>query len=148
MPAALYHLVYQSTATFPLSDAALEALLTQSRAWNTAHQLTGVLLYCENNIIQVLEGTQDEVEYIFERIAQDVRHRDIFKLADGPIAQRNFSQWSMGFKAVHSEDLQYLAGYLNPAAPRYPVASATPALAPPLHELLAAFSTEDDPIRY
>ncbi|WP_167856305.1 BLUF domain-containing protein [Hymenobacter metallicola] len=147
MPAAShYHLVYQSNVTAPLSQPELEALLVQSRAWNHSHDLTGVLLYCDSNIIQVLEGPEEEVEYIFARIEQDLRHYDVTKLADGPIPRRNFSQWSMGFKSVHPGDLTYLAGYLNPAAPTYSAAIAETNVSS-LHELLAAFVT-DEPIRY
>ncbi|UOQ51038.1 BLUF domain-containing protein [Hymenobacter cellulosivorans] len=148
MPAApLYHLAYQSNVTAPLSESELEALLVQSRAWNHSHDLTGVLLYCDSNIIQVLEGPEDEVEYIFNRIAQDLRHYDVTKLADGPIQQRNFSQWSMGFKSVHPEDFTYLTGYLNLTAPSYPpqILEAEPSSS--LHELLASFVT-DPKIRY
>lgn len=145
--APLYHLVYQSTATAQLSEQELETLLVQSRAWNTSHELTGVLLCCEESIIQVLEGPQNEVAYIFGRIAQDVRHYDVTKLADGPIAQRNFSQWSMGFKSVHPEDLAYLAGYLNLAAPSYPAQLVAETKSSSLHELLATFIS-DEQIRY
>ncbi|MCB2379151.1 BLUF domain-containing protein [Hymenobacter sp. BT635] len=142
MPSSsLYHLVYQSAATTRFTDHDLEALLVQSRAWNQAHQLTGVLLYCDGDILQVLEGPEDEVEYIFRRIEQDPRHYDVTKLADGPITQRNFSQWSMGFKSVHPEDFEHLAGYLNPAQ------LVAEAKAPSLHELLASFVT-DKKIRY
>jgi hypothetical protein len=144
--APLYHLVYQSNVTAPLSEAELEALLVQSRSWNMSHDLTGVLLYCDSNIIQVLEGPEDEVEYIFGRIEQDLRHYDVTKLADGPIQQRNFSQWTMGFKAVHPEAFAYLTGYLNPAAPSYP-ADLIETEPSSLHELLAAFITNEK-IRY
>ncbi|PJJ59695.1 BLUF domain-containing protein [Hymenobacter chitinivorans] len=143
----LYHLVYQSNVTAPLSETELEALLVQSRAWNHSHDLTGVLLYCDANIVQVLEGPQDEVEYIFGRIERDLRHYDVTKLADGPIQQRNFSQWSMGFKSVHPEDFMYLTGYVNPAAPSYPAQLVAETKASSLHELLAAFVT-DQKIRY
>jgi hypothetical protein len=144
-PDLLYHLVYQSTATTPLSDDDLEALLKQSRAWNTAHGLTGVLLYCHGEIMQVLEGTEQEVHYIFRRIERDYRHRSVTRLSDGPIAQRNFSQWSMGFKAVEPQDFRHLAGYLNPGHPEE-LHLAGPD-SPSLHALLASFVGEDV-IRY
>jgi hypothetical protein len=57
----LYHLVYQSFATALMSEKELEVVLTQSRSWNTDHNLTGMLLYSNGDIMQVLEGTQEEV---------------------------------------------------------------------------------------
>ncbi|GGF13678.1 BLUF domain-containing protein [Hymenobacter cavernae] len=146
---SLYHLVYQSVATAVMSEKELEALLTQARTWNTGHTLTGVLLYSNGEIMQVLEGTEEEVRYIFNRIAQDPRHRNVTKLADGEIQQRNFSQWSMGFKAVEPADFAHLAGYLNVNKQDY--LSAQPGYSKStdatLHSLLASFVT-DDVIRF
>ena len=139
MPPALYHLVYQSFATLPMSEAELERVLAQSRAWNSAHGLTGILLYSNGIIMQVLEGTYDEVQYIFTRISRDNRHAHVVKLADGPIQQRHFHQWSMGFKAVNPSDFSRLKGYLDPDKPM-PITSVAD---PGLHAILAAFVTED-----
>ena len=129
-----------------MGEKALEDLLTQSRDWNTQHQLTGVLLYSEDNIMQVLEGPKDEVFYIFERISRDARHRNVTKLADGSIEQRHFSQWSMGFKSVAPDDFNHLAGYLNISQadflPPTPASDDTS-----LHSMLASF-VADDVIRF
>ncbi|RYU82425.1 BLUF domain-containing protein [Hymenobacter persicinus] len=144
--APLYHLVYQSTATTPFTEPELEALLRQSRAWNTAHDLTGVLLYSHGEIMQVLEGPEEEVTSIFRRIEQDYRHTGVVKLADGPIAQRNFSQWSMGFRAVNSREFEHLAGYQRPGQTEY-FTSTADAGSDALHTVLATFVTEGE-IRY
>ena len=124
MSSPLHHLVYQSSATTPMPEHELEWLLRQSRAWNTAHDLTGVLLYSHGNIMQVLEGPTEEVHAIFARIARDYRHANITKLADGPIEQRSFGQWSMGFKSVAPSQFSSLQGYLNPATADYLAGSA------------------------
>ncbi|SNC65744.1 Sensors of blue-light using FAD [Hymenobacter gelipurpurascens] len=140
---ALHHLVYQSSATTSLSEKDLEAILTQSRAWNHAHELTGVLLYSNEEIMQVLEGPEEEVRYIFQRIEQDNRHYRVTKLSDGPIQERNFAQWSMGFKAVNPEDFQHLLGYLNPTQDSYLADHSTNTDAS-LYAMLSTFVTEDE----
>ncbi|KAA9339428.1 BLUF domain-containing protein [Hymenobacter busanensis] len=134
----LYHLVYQSTVTKPLHEPDLQALLTQSRAWNTAHGLTGVLLYSDGDILQVLEGSEAEVQYIFARIFRDVRHQHVVKLADGPIEHRLFSAWSMGFAAVAPEKYRSLAGYVDPHSQEYGLHDAD-AAPDSLHEVLSTF---------
>lgn len=139
MTSELYHLVYQSFATLPMSEPELERVLAQSRAWNSAHDLTGILLYSNGSIMQVLEGPHDEVQYIFARISHDTRHAHVVKLADGPIEQRQFQQWSMGFKAVNPADLVQLKGYLDPAEPMALASVADPGL----FAILAAFATEE-----
>ncbi|MET4076244.1 BLUF domain-containing protein [Hymenobacter sp. UYCo722] len=141
MPPELYHLVYQSFATLPMSEPELERVLAQSRAWNSAHGLTGILLYSDGGIMQVLEGARNEVQAIFARISRDNRHAHVVKLADGPIKHRQFEQWSMGFKAVNPTDFVQLKGYLDPANPM-PMTPASVADAG-LYAILAAFVAED-----
>ncbi|MBF9143915.1 BLUF domain-containing protein [Hymenobacter properus] len=139
---SLHHLVYQSSATTGLNEAELTALLTQSRNWNHGHELTGLLLYSNGDIMQVLEGPKEEVYYIFNRIAQDARHGRVVKLSDGPIAARRFSQWSMGFKALKPEEFTNLQGYVNPQSPGY---LSEQSLQPDrgLHAVLAGFVVDD-----
>ncbi|TGE29074.1 BLUF domain-containing protein [Hymenobacter metallicola] len=145
-PASLYHLAYQSTATGMPTEQDLEELLVQARATNQQHGLTGVLLYCEGRFMQVLEGSEEAVQGIYARIERDLRHHNVIKFTDGPIRRRSFSTWSMGFKAVHPEDFQHLACYLNPAAPSFPP-TVPETDTSTLHALLASFLT-DESIRY
>ncbi|GAB3225338.1 hypothetical protein GCM10027346_06470 [Hymenobacter seoulensis] len=126
-----------------MTEKDLADLLLQSRRWNTDHQLTGILLYSHGDIMQVLEGPKEEVDYIFERIRQDTRHFRLIKLADGPIQARNFSQWSMGFKAFSPEEFRHLPGYQNPESRSF-LASYSETDNDLLHTLLATFIHEDD----
>jgi CheY-like chemotaxis protein len=119
LPGTLHYLVYQSYATLPFGDQELAKLLTQSRAFNAAHNLTGVLLYSEGHIVQVLEGSEANVQAVFARIVQDPRHGGIIKLADGVATQRLFTQWSMGFQPLQAADFTKLTGYINPNQKEY-----------------------------
>ena len=46
--------------------------------------------------MQVLEGGRGAVSALYNRIAQDPRHRDIALLSYEEIGERSFSGWSMG----------------------------------------------------
>ncbi|MET4108109.1 BLUF domain-containing protein [Hymenobacter sp. UYP22] len=94
--AGLHHLIYQSTAVLPLSGAELGRLLVQSRTHNDEAGITGMLLYDGNRFLQVLEGPPNSVDAIFGRISLDCRHTEVEVLANGPVAQRQFGNWSMG----------------------------------------------------
>jgi len=141
----LYHLVYQSSATKLFTELELEQILVQSRFANDASSITGVLLYSNGDIMQVLEGEQETVLHVYEKIKQDIRHRDVTTLADGKIEARNFSQWSMGFKAVNPDDFLQLVGYLNVSKKDYMQEHVRTEDAS-LHELLATF-VQDTTIR-
>jgi CheY-like chemotaxis protein len=135
---SLHHLVYQSGITTPLGESELLLLLTQSRAFNAAHGLTGVLLYNEREFLQLLEGPKAHVHAVFARIARDPRHTTVVKLADGPILHRQFTQWAMGFQAVQSVDFAHFIGYATSGIEKQVgIDSAWPDSA--LHILLATF---------
>ena len=135
---ALYHLVYHSSTTKLMTEHDLEQILTKSRTANAERNVTGVLLYNNGDIMQVLEGEQEAVLQIYEKIKLDVRHRDVTALGDGPIKARNFSQWAMGFKAVDPADFMHLAGYLNVNRPNY-MQGHLKTEDSTLHELLSTF---------
>ncbi|AMR27912.1 hypothetical protein A0257_12990 [Hymenobacter psoromatis] len=143
LPGGLHYLVYQSYATVPFGDVQLAKLLTQSRAFNAAHGLTGVLLYSHGTIVQLLEGSEANVRAVFGRIVHDPRHTNIIKLADGPAAHRLFTQWSMGFRASNSADVKKLTGYINPNDKNYLGESASLA-DEELRALLTSFVSDGD----
>lgn len=141
MTSPVFHVVYQSAATVPFEESELGALLTQARRWNADHALTGVLLYGDGRILQVLEGAEADVRHIFARIARDHRHTAVVKLAEGPIKQRQFAGWSMGFKPVDPAAFAQLRGFLDLHA-GYP-AEAVGSTESALHNLLADFVTDE-----
>ncbi|WP_223654450.1 BLUF domain-containing protein [Hymenobacter psoromatis] len=140
-PGGLHYLVYQSHATMPFGDVQLAKLLAQSRAFNASHGLTGVLLYSHGNIVQLLEGSEANVRAVFARIAQDPRHTNIIKLADGLATHRLFAQWSMGFHTSNPVDFRQLTGYRNPDDQNY-FGDSADLLEAELPRLLANFFTD------
>lgn len=62
---------------------------------NAASELTGALLFIENQFIQVLEGTPEAIEQIFERICCDLRHTNVTLVDLASVNERMFSEWEM-----------------------------------------------------
>ncbi|MGI4762530.1 MAG: BLUF domain-containing protein [Janthinobacterium lividum] len=110
----MHQLIYTSHATVIMSDASLLALLRWAREWNEQNGITGILLYGDQQFIQVIEGDVETVEYLYGHLLRDSRHYDVVELAYGPIAQRNFAQWKMGFHAATSAHLAQVRGYFDP----------------------------------
>lgn len=109
----MHRIVYLSSATGDLDEQQLKGLLLHSRRKNQARAITGLLLVSEGDILQVLEGERQAVEQLYDIIARDIRHSHIYKLADGPIPERAFPDWSMGFATATPEKFEQLAGYRN-----------------------------------
>lgn len=108
---ALHEIIYVSLAQHPMAPQELTALLAQSRAHNTAHGITGLLLYHRQEFMQLLEGEEADIQALFDAICDDPRHQQIDKMWEGPLAQRNFSSWGMGFVAPDDTALRGRPGY-------------------------------------
>lgn len=93
----LIHLIYNSAATEEFSNEALAVLLAKARNKNAALGITGMLLYVDGCFFQVLEGPEDAVNGLAEKIRQDPRHGRMTTIINEPIARRAFSEWTMGF---------------------------------------------------
>lgn len=74
---------------------ALSHIFQAARANNSRCGVTGALLYSSGFFAQVLEGPKAEIERVFERIQQDLRHDEITVLECSDITSRDFPQWSM-----------------------------------------------------
>ncbi len=110
-PDVLTSLVYVSSAVELFSHAELRALLDTSRRNNTRSGITGMLLYKDGNFMQVLEGPATCVRDVHERIGRDPRHTGLITLMNRPIAQRQFVDWSMGFRNLADSELHATPGY-------------------------------------
>jgi hypothetical protein len=94
----LVRLLYASRAADSVNADALAAIVKRSKEHNPRVGVTGVLCFCTNAhvFLQVLEGGRDAVSALYNRIAQDPRHRDVALLSYEEIGERNFASWSMG----------------------------------------------------
>lgn len=107
-------LVYVSQGKYLFQEAELKDLLEISRKNNTAHQITGLLLYDgSGTFIQVLEGEQEQVDKLYEIINQDPRHHSIGQLSYTKITERTFPDWKMGYKLINPHGNKLFEGYSN-----------------------------------
>lgn len=109
----MHTLIYLSAATSLFSDEDITAILSVSRRNNPSLDITGLLLYHEGSILQILEGEKETIHKLFNKIGKDPRHKHVIKMFDSSIEERSFQDWSMGFKKVSDNDWSELEGYLN-----------------------------------
>jgi len=106
----LHELVYLSLAEHPMSDGELCELLTNARAYNDAHGITGVLIYRDREFMQLIEGEQADVMALYAHIEHDRRHTQVHCMWEGPIQARSCQGWLMGFAAPQDTELRALPG--------------------------------------
>ena len=91
----LVRLLYASRAV-DASAPAIDAILAQSRAHNTACGVTGILCYGAGVFLQAIEGGREAVSELFGHIQKDPRHKDVVLLHFEEIEARRFGGWTMG----------------------------------------------------
>lgn len=144
----MYHLIYVSQATRPMSEEELAAILKKSRDYNTRDGISGLLIYkltpSENraNFMQLLEGPEDRVLAAFARIEADNRHHTKIVLEQGEIADRHFPDWSMGFRNADAADLADFDGYSDLGSPAFWARARDGELSDALDIMLSFYSDE------
>lgn len=92
-----HRLVYTSSAFGPFDQATLDEIVEVARRRNGADGITGMLLYHDGNILQVLEGPRENVIACYDRIEKDPRHHGCIVLQSEGVAGRTFAQWEMAY---------------------------------------------------
>lgn len=106
----LIRMLYISSATSPMSDEDMLNMLEKCRVNNAARNITGMLLYCQDTFVQVLEGEDKDVDALYNCIKKDSRHSGINILERKVVDKRQFPDWSMGFKKITDADLSNVEG--------------------------------------
>jgi len=104
----LHRIIYISTATQPMSESELSALLKKSRLKNRFLNITGYMIYYEGTILQLIEGSKTSVEYMYNTIIMDERHHNSVELCSETIEERLFTDWQMGFRKIDREQLKHI----------------------------------------
>lgn len=101
-----YRLIYRSHSLLPdggKDQAALAAIMKQSRTGNADKGITGALMLYDDWFAQVLEGPQAAVEALYARIKADARHDGVWLNEAGPTPKRLFGKWAMAVVAEYHQ---------------------------------------------
>jgi Sensors of blue-light using FAD len=99
----VFELIYVSRANEALlTRSARQNLRIHAQIQNARRDITGLLLYSNGVIMQVLQGDEAIVRKCFARIATDNRHRDVTLLRADTIRTRTFAKWSMALIDIES----------------------------------------------
>jgi hypothetical protein len=121
------------------SPGELQKIIDTSRKHNEAAGVTGMLLVADELVLQLLEGTQAEVENTYRCILSDVRHTNVLELGRTTVTKREFADWTMGLRTLHANDVDTLRHYFGIFSGRSSVAEAQTKLAL-AREVLESFS--------
>ncbi len=105
----MHAIAYVSSASWNLLPEQVERIVSEARRINALNGVTGVLLYCDGNFMQYLEGDENAVVATFDRIRASESHYQINELMNQPILEREFGDWTMGFSQPSPDEFVELA---------------------------------------
>jgi len=101
----MIRITYLSQATPNFSSIDLIYLLEQCHLNNPKRGLTGLLIFGNDTFLQTIEGEENIVEELIEKIAKDNRHIKFQILARQSIENRQYSDWAMGFEKLTEQTI-------------------------------------------
>jgi len=96
-PKDLVELSYLSEAVSDMSFLSLMRLLESARAFNQNNDITGILLYDNQQFGQILEGEYANVMKAWKRVQEDKRHHRVELLEIREISERSFPECLLRF---------------------------------------------------
>lgn len=96
----MFELLYTSIAPQGLSEQELQELLTKARIKNKQLGISGMMIYHQREVMQILEGEKSAVQALYDTIVEDPRHTRVSVFYEGAIHERAFKDWSMAFKSL------------------------------------------------
>ncbi|MFT5724558.1 MAG: hypothetical protein ACI9JN_001677 [Bacteroidia bacterium] len=79
-------------------------ILATAKAFNSENNITGCLMYFNNEFVQILEGAEKDVLAIYEKIKKDKRYSFVLLLGTGTKTTRLFPTSSMAFQDLNKTD--------------------------------------------
>ncbi|CAN5551402.1 hypothetical protein BH11PSE7_BH11PSE7_11650 [soil metagenome] len=100
----LYEFIYVSSLAAATPFTAVPQIVSRSRQYNKANDITGMLMFDGQRFAELLEGPSDVLFEVIERIRLDPRHTNIEVLHHASVEERRFVRFSMGYVPVELED--------------------------------------------
>ncbi len=107
----MIQLIYASAASVDFSAHDLTELLLRARKNNESVNVTGMLVYQDGAFLQILEGEEEDVFALYDKISKDKRHSNVRMLLQSQIDERSFGDWQMGFHDASGSELKGFPGF-------------------------------------
>lgn len=100
-----YSVMYISSGVPDLNNNDVHAIMDAAHKNNHALNISGFLLYDKGNFLQLLEGDQEKVMMIYDRVKNDWRHRNLIPVMDQYTEIKGFDFYHSGFKICDNPSL-------------------------------------------
>ena len=131
--------VSRSLLRLPQQSGEVDRIVAVARRENARLGVTGALVFTRAHFAQVLEGDEQAVGTLMERIRKDRRHDGVRVVSKGMRDSRLFPQWSMAY----SGGSLYVDRHIRPLLAAPFEAGVTDPLAEKLVRLMREFAAQE-----
>ena len=124
-------LTYTSRASLDLDASGLLDIRETARRLNPLDGITGLLVFNGSRFLQIVEGGEEAIDHLVERLRGDRRHSAIEIRDERIVAERAFPDWSMELVTVSARHLE-ARGEIEEVLPA--------AMAPPIRAMVLAMA--------
>ncbi len=110
---SVFQLLYTSTAQQALSQSELDAILESAQRNNAKVDVTGFLIFDGTSFIQLLEGDEQNVQTVYQKIMGDPRHSQVEPLLQDIKPTRSLSNWAMAYTQLDTEGRRQSGGSMD-----------------------------------
>lgn len=110
---SMIRLIYVSELAESLSLTDIQNIWSTSIRNNKLTDIHGLLLFKNNNFLQVLEGDREILTQLFFKLKNDKRHRKIKLLGEEDITHFEFTPWFMGYIMSNEQVNQILKKHIS-----------------------------------
>lgn len=101
----LHEVLYVSTLAPESPLSTVSRIAARARIANPVAGITGLLVFDGRRFCQLIEGPRDAVLALTQKIRHDSRHTRMAILYQGPVAERRFHSFRLGYAAVDDEEV-------------------------------------------
>lgn len=102
----MIQLAYTSSAAESLGSGDVFKIIETSARNNAGAQLSGFLIYANQQFFQVIEGPSSAIDELMQRLRHDPRHHTIEIVHRANVSSRSFPKWSMKRIALPDGDVK------------------------------------------
>ena len=97
-------IIYTSVRNELFSVHEIIEMLKMAQEDNKSNGISGILIYSNNQFLQVFEGMNSTVDHLKRKILSDKRHKNIIIISENKINELEYTYWDMAFcdeKSIH-----------------------------------------------
>ena len=99
----LVSVLYVSSMCIAYTDIEMAYIVEKFQKANNIHNISGMLVYSNGNVMQYIEGSKNDIERLYKNIKSDPMHKNVITLLYEYTKERIFPDWCLNYKVIKED---------------------------------------------